>query len=78
MYTRRIRAVIRQHGNCTLDISLPCAYIERKTGVGIMSDTYFDLPSRMEDSFPEINSDDCSFVNGIKVLTRLSFVSTIQ
>lgn len=43
-----------------------------------MSDTYFDLPSRMEDSFPEINSDDCSFVNGIKVLTRLSFVSTIQ
>lgn len=43
-----------------------------------MSDTYFDLPSRMEDFFPEINSDDCSFVNGIKVLTRLSFMSTIQ
>lgn len=32
-----------------------------------MSDTYFDLPSRMEDFFPEINSDDCSFVNGINV-----------
>ena len=43
-----------------------------------MSDTYFDLPSRMEDSFPKIDSDDCSFVNGIKVLTRLSFMSTIQ
>lgn len=43
-----------------------------------MSDTYFDLPSRMEDFFPEINRDDCSFVNGIKVLTRLSIVSTIQ
>lgn len=22
-----------------------------------MSDTYFDLPSRLEDSFPEIDSD---------------------
>ena len=43
-----------------------------------MSDTYFDLPSHMEDSFPKIDSDDCSFVNGIKVLTRLSFMSTIQ
>ena len=34
-----------------------------------MSDTYFDLPSRMEDSFPEIDSDDCSFVNGIKAVS---------
>ena len=56
-HTRRIRSVIRQHENCTFDIPLPCAYIERKTGVSIMSDTYFDLPSRMEDSFPEIDSD---------------------
>jgi len=56
-HTRRIRSVIRRHGNCTFDIPLPCAYIERKTGVSIMSDTYFDLPSRMEDSFPEIDSD---------------------
>lgn len=56
-HTRRIRSVIRRHGNCTFDIPIPCAYIERKTRVSIMSDTYFDLPSRMEDSFPEIDSD---------------------
>ena len=30
---------------------------KRKTGVKTMSDTYFDLPSRLEDSFPEIDSD---------------------
>ena len=32
-------------------------YSKRKTGVKTMSDTYFDLPSRLEDSFPEIDSD---------------------
>ena len=41
----------------TFDIALPYGYSKRKTGVKTMSDTYFDLPSRLEDSFPEIDSD---------------------
>lgn len=32
-----------------------------------MSDTYFDLPSRLEDSFPEIDSD---IVTDLRKTTR--------
>lgn len=39
------------------DIALPYGYSKRKIGVKTMSDTYFDLPSRLENSFPEIDSD---------------------
>ena len=38
-------------------MALPYGYSKRKIGVKTMSDTYFDLPSRLEDSFPEIDSD---------------------
>ena len=53
-----------RHQSCRAEMEfahliLPCpmGIVKEKLGVKTMSDTYFDLPSRLEDSFPEIDSD---------------------
>ena len=54
-----------------------------------MSDTYFDLPSRLEDSFPEIDSDIvtdlrktseeyAAFVQCLRLLRKLDDMERLQ